>query len=59
MHEVSRLSKTTVHHVYVKPPEPEKLRAPRFTIGPLPVCDLAELKGRSGRRVAEALNIAA
>lgn len=32
--EVSRLSKTTVHHVYVKPPEPEKLRVLYLTASP-------------------------
>lgn len=32
--EVARLSKTTVHHVYVKPPEPEKLRVLYLTASP-------------------------
>ena len=32
--EVSRLSATTVHHVYVKPPEPEKLRVLYLTASP-------------------------
>jgi hypothetical protein len=32
--EISRLSATTVHHVYVKPPEPEKLRVLYLTASP-------------------------
>jgi hypothetical protein len=32
--DVSRLSKTTVHHVYVNPPEPEKLRVLYLTASP-------------------------